>query len=45
MKVTIRINGRSVRIPVETMKRIARLAAEKKITVADAVIFCLEKVI
>jgi hypothetical protein len=42
---TIRINGKKVRIPVETMKRIERVAAQKKISTGEAVEFCLQKVI
>lgn len=39
------INGEVVDVTAETMKRIERLATEKKLEVAQAIEFCLEKVI
>ncbi len=45
MKKTIVINGSKVKIPVETFKRIMRLAKGRKIAPSAAIIFCLEKVI
>lgn len=39
------INGISVKISIETKRRLEKIAAEKKITVEEAVSFCLQKVI
>lgn len=39
------INGRTVDVGVETLRRIEKIAEEKKITLTEAVSFCLEKVI
>lgn len=42
---TIIINGKRVKIAVETFYRIARFAEERKITLPAAISFLLEKVI
>lgn len=39
----ISINGNLVTIGVETMRRISKVAAEKKIAIPDAISFCLER--
>lgn len=44
MKIIV-INGTEVSVSAETLKRIERLAAEKKSSLGEAVVFCLEKVI
>ena len=42
---TIRINGESVRVTVETFRRIARFAKSKKVSISKAVELCLQRVI
>lgn len=42
---TIIINGNTVKVSVETAKRIEHIASEKKIPLSEAIILCLEKVI
>lgn len=41
----ITINGKGVTVGVETLRRIEKVAEEKKIPVEEAVSLCLEKVI
>lgn len=42
---TIMINGRAVDITRETYQRIAKVATAKNLTLPEAVVFCLQKVI
>lgn len=42
---TVKINGVRVSIPLETLKRIAKVAAEKNMSVSEAIPLCLEEVI
>lgn len=42
---TILINGESVKVSIETYKRIEKTASEKDITFSEAISFLLEKVI
>lgn len=42
---TIQINGNEVVVGAETLRRIEKIAEEKKIPVEEAVSFCLQKVI
>ena len=42
---TIKINGKSVTVTVETYRRIKKIAADRHIALSAAISFCLEKVI
>lgn len=42
---TIEINGNAVQVSLETAKRIEHIASEKKITLSEAIVLCLQKVI
>ena len=42
---TIYINGKKVNITAETLRRIGKIAEERKISIPAAISFCLEKVI
>lgn len=44
MRIVV-INGCAVEITSETFKRIERIATARKISISEAIIFCLEKVI
>lgn len=42
---TILINGNPVRVGAETLRRIERVAEKMKISLPEAISFCLQKVI
>lgn len=42
---TIYTNGKKVKITAETLRRIGKIAEERKINLSEAISFCLQKVI